>query len=428
MSKITSNYDSVISLLTSWGNIVNKPTTVSGFGITDAITNPVSSSQGDILIRGETDWTRLPAGNAGQYLQTQGSTANPVWDNPIANIVEVVIASLPTHYSRDTKWAQKTNVRTSLTSPSTLAVNINNNGYILNSSIDIDITSTTSWDATSPTNYTTASNRSGKDFYIYACQPSSGTTPVFKLSVNSTVPTGYTASNSRKIGGFHCLCTAVGTISGHTLTGYAAGDILPASVWDLLHKPKSSPEGMVYVDSIGLWVDIYLSSVSGSTLVSVNGATIADGASAVKFHWYKGAEWLGRTKKRLLFQNEFFQASAGANQSTNITGSADPNTTTGHTDTAGRRMISNYGLEDTCGVLCQWGMDSLSGGADSWAYAYDANDAGVGGQHYRPPNRVLLGGPWADGVLCGSRGCLGVYGPLFLGSNCGLRGCAEPGI
>ena len=79
------------------------------------------------------------------------------------------------------------------------------------------------------------------------------------------MPYGYTATTSRKVGGFHCLCANVGTIAGHTLNGYVAGDILPASVWDLKHRPKSEPEGMVYIDGIDMWVDIYLCSWSGST-------------------------------------------------------------------------------------------------------------------------------------------------------------------
>ena len=118
----------------------------------------------------------------------------------------------------------------------------------------------------------------------------------------------------------------------------------------------------------------------------------------------------------------------GANQGTNITGSADPNTTTGHVDTASRRMISNIGCEDTCGAYWQWGSDSLSGGADAYANASDGNDTGVAGQHYRPANRVLLGGAWGDGATCGSRGSYGGHGPLFLYSTLACRGCAEPAI
>lgn len=41
-----------------------------------------SAAQGDILYRGASTWTRLPAGTNGQFLQTQGAGANPQWSTP----------------------------------------------------------------------------------------------------------------------------------------------------------------------------------------------------------------------------------------------------------------------------------------------------------------------------------------------------------
>lgn len=279
----------------------------------------------------------------------------------------------------------------------------------------------------------TAANRQGKNFYIYACQPTTGTEPIFYVSENSTVPLKYTETTSRKIGGFHTLCANVGTISGHTLTGYALGNIIPASVWDLAHRPVSEPEGMAYIDGLDLWVDIYLSSYTGTTAAgtlktqSIYGANTADGTSTEAFHWYKWAQTYGKQKKRMLAQREFMVASLGSNQGTNIAGSADANTAGGHNDTAGRRMISNYGLEDCCGFLWQWGLDSGAGGSGTtWVNAYDANDANVGGQHYMTPNRVLLGGNWGAGAYCGSRGSNWDYGPLILAADRGSRGASEP--
>jgi hypothetical protein len=38
-----------------------------------------SAAQGDILYRGASGWTRLPAGTAGGYLKTLGAGANPEW-------------------------------------------------------------------------------------------------------------------------------------------------------------------------------------------------------------------------------------------------------------------------------------------------------------------------------------------------------------
>ena len=286
----------------------------------------------------------------------------------------------------------------------------------------VEVTETTkalntagNWD---DSQYATASNRAGKDFYVYLLKAGG-----VILSNNSTVPTGYTSTNSRKIAGFHCLCVAVGTISGHSLSGYAAGDILPRSVWDRFNRPISAPEGMVLSDD-GMWVDIYLPSYSGTLLKSVNGGTIADGSNG--WHGYKFEQWFGDIGKKLIRQTEFVTASIGANQGTNISGSLDPGATGGHTDTTGRRMISNIGCEDMAGVLWQWSRDP--GGVYSigaaWANAYDGNDSGVAGQHYNAPYRALLGGAWDNYSICGSRGSFWNFSPLSLSFS--GRGVAEP--
>ena len=279
------------------------------------------------------------------------------------------------------------------------------------------------------------SNRAGKNFYIYACLPATGIVPEIVLSDNSTIPLKYTAGNSRKIGGFHCLCADAGTITGHTLSGYVAGDVLPTSVWDLSHRPKSEPEGMAYIDGLDIWVDIYLSSYTGAysntpedlKLQSVYGANTADGASTEKFHWYKFSQVFSRQKKRMLHHSEFIAASIGSNQSTNIYGSTDVNIAGGHRDTAGRRMISNFGLEDCCGFLYQWGQDDGGGytGASS-VNAYDANDKYVGGQSYNDSFRVLLGGRSSNAAICGSRCSAWSSDPLYLNADCGSRGASEP--
>ena len=258
----------------------------------------------------------------------------------------------------------------------------------------MDLNDEASWDSISP-DYRVASARAGKDFYIYACAQLDGTFK-YLLSANSTVPAGYTADNSRKVGGFHCLCVNVGTITGHTLTGYVAGDILPASVWDLSHRPTSATEGMVYDSGTDVWVDIYLASYSGSyatdnlKMVSAYGGVTADGTSTEKFHWHKFSQVFATQKKRLLTQREFVAMSIGSNQSTNILGSADPNTTGGHKDTTSRRMISNIGVEDACGALWQWGCESGGAyGAAAYVNAYDANDKNVGGQSYNESCRAF---------------------------------------
>lgn len=316
-----------------------------------------------------------------------------------------------------------------------MQLRINATVYLLSTATTLDADTSGSW-ASGETTYATAANRVGLDFYVYAVEPSSGTSPNFCLSANSTYPSGTvggvtaTTDNSRKIGGFHCLCAAVGTISGHSLTGYLAGDILPRSVWSQhSHRPESSPEGMVFVGN-RLWADIYLAS-NTTTLESSNGGTIVDGASNPDYHWYNFAERFAEINKRLPTQAEFMALAIGSNEETNISGSADPGTTGGHSDTAGRRMISNVGCEDCAGALWQWCNETGSDGAGaSWAVQDTAADAttydganSIGrGQGYAVPNRGVLGGSWVDGANCGSRGVLWNSSPLSLYSYFGSRG------
>ena len=152
-----------------------------------------------------------------------------------------LLAAAPVYYERTRMWKNKgsdsaANRRT-LVSPDQLGVNIDGQGYFLPAAVEFDLNVAASWDTQTPTDYAVAANRAGKDFYIYACVPVSGYTPVLILGAATTYPAGYTADNSRKIGGFHCECANVGTISGHPLTGYLAGDIIPRSIQDLKHRP-----------------------------------------------------------------------------------------------------------------------------------------------------------------------------------------------
>ena len=252
----------------------------------------------------------------------------------------------------------------------------------------------------------------GTDYYIYAC--TDGTTLSFKVSANATNPTGFDAAHSRKIGGFHTLCVAVGTISGHPLTDYAVKDILPASIWDLKHRAKTLVNvGLVYDSKIQKWVDIYLASGTGANTTSVNGGTISDTRN-----WMDFVDDGLAVGKRLLTDTEFTSIATGSNEETNITGSADPGTTSGHVDTAGRRMISNIGCEDCCGVVWQWIQDqsyyyygaspywgNLPGGKGS-SYGQFAADPGadeVNNSDSGGDVKLIAGGNWSHAAGAGSR-------------------------
>lgn len=236
-----------------------------------------------------------------------------------------------------------------------------------------------------------------RDYYIYACYDAEDAlNPGVRLvvSLNATYPDGFDEQTSRKIGGFHTLCASVGAITGHPLSGFEAGDILPASLWCLTHRPETcGPEGMVYVKELGLWVDIYLQSGKGAATRSAYGATITDTQP-----WMEHVDDLAAVGKTLLTDTEFSVAALGSNEKTNIGGSADPVTTGGHVDTAGRRMISRYGLEDCCGALWQWLDCPTANGGSAWS-----DLPGNKGAIYGVSNALLAGGHWVDTTRCGSR-------------------------
>jgi len=176
---------------------------------------------------------KINNGDTGLAARTKINTGLAQLDTLYYNSVPLRRTSLPERSAADEITVSQIGVR------------INGGIYYKDGDTVLDLTASASWDATSPTDYTVAANRAGKDFYLYACEPSSGTEPDLVVSANASSPSGYTTSTSVKIGGFHCLCVAVGTISGHALSGWTAGDILPQSIWDLDHRSSGTQEGTV---------------------------------------------------------------------------------------------------------------------------------------------------------------------------------------
>ena len=336
-------------------------------------------------------------------------------------------------------------------------------------------------------NLDTGSISAGKDYCVFLCNEGDGSASVV-ISLNSTYPTGYTASNSRKIGGFHTLCLAVAhdaTLSawapdtaisvgetrkarvwdgyiyrctaiadtGHThadteptwstydvgdpitdnnvtwlkeqhaLEGYASGAILPESVWDLLHRPRSSANGMVWSDRDQGWLDVYLQSGTLGDTESAYGGTITDTRT-----WNDHVDDLSHVSKKLLSDSSFQTGADGSNEESNIAGSSDPVTSGGHLDTYGRRLISHIGCEDCCGAMWQW--------LRTQSYQYDTSDwswyalPGGKGQLYHQGTygdvKLLAGAGWAHGTASGSRARNAACCRWSANSIIGGRGRAEP--
>ena len=241
----------------------------------------------------------------------------------------------------------------------------------------------------------------GKDYFVYACLPLAGSTPIGKISLASTFPAGYDATNSRKIGGFH---------------NNPDGNILQYSVWDLDFKPVcSNPVGMVYCAGSNSWIDIYLAADDGASGVkSQYAATILD-----TIDWMNFVDRGGLVGKRLLRDFEFQLAAAGSPEEVNIgagaacrivhahlTG-ADPITTGGHAATSAAAMKSTIGCEDLTGAMDQWLLDQ-SWKPDGTAVQFGWYDvAGGKGSLYITNNigdvKLFAGGAWDGATGAGSR-------------------------
>ncbi|MFA7222569.1 MAG: hypothetical protein WC148_03455, partial [Bacilli bacterium] len=210
---------------------------------------------------------------------------------------------------------------------------------VTESAYELSINNTTKWDS-----YVDAATRAGSDFYLWMTP--AGTV---LISSSSITPTGYTYGTCRKIGGFHCLCADVGVIADHSLSGFLAGDILPMSIWDQINRPTCSPEGMVRHPLLPWWCDIYLQSGTGKDAGSFYGEAFTAGRN-----WMDCIDDLAAIGKQMLSDQLFQIFAAGSNEETNILGSENPITCGGHLDTASRRMVSDVGCEDACGVVYQW--------------------------------------------------------------------------
>lgn len=297
----------------------------------------------------------------------------------------------------------------------------------------------------------------GSDYYVYICDSrQDAQDEQYIISLNSTYPSGWNASNSRKIGGFHYgRCRKIndnmqpvnssGAIFGTGWESAVSNGILPRSVWTLGHRPKCSPEGMVYLGG-GTWVDIYLNSDDGAQgLKSEYNCAPMTGTEGM--NWYTFTERLMKSGKRMPDYSEFCAYAFGSPQGLD---GANTNAWTATTNT-GRgttgsvvNAVSAVGCVDAVGRVWEWLNDLITRAEHATntefhptvAWGWDKKsplrdnatkyDVGNIYQYYAYSLAALLaGGHWNDGVRAGARAVHCHAYPWNVAADIGVRGACD---
>ena len=297
----------------------------------------------------------------------------------------------------------------------------------------------------------------GSDYYVYICDSrQDAQDEQYIISLNSTYPSGWNASNSRKIGGFHYgRCRKIndnmqpvnssGAIFGTGWESAVSNGILPRSVWTLGHRPKCSPEGMVYLGG-GTWVDIYLNSDDGAQgLKSEYNCAPMTGTEGM--NWYTFTERLMKSGKRMPDYSEFCAYAFGSPQGLD---GANTNAWTATTNT-GRgttgsvvNAVSAVGCVDAVGRVWEWLNDLITRAEHATntefhptvAWGWDKKsplrdnatkyDVGNIYQYYAYSLAALVaGGRWPAGVHAGARAVACHYCPWDVITAFGVRGACD---
>lgn len=158
---------------------------------------------------------------------------------------------------------------------------------------------------------------------------------------------------------------------------------------------------MAYIAPLNIWADIYLQSGTGESTVSSFSSTITKSRI-----WNDHVDDLASVNKRLPNDLEFQILAKGSNSLTSIAASSA--TTGGKSDSAGRRLISSFFLEDCCGSYWQWlsdqavRWDASSGTGFSWR-SLAGNAGNVFSWSDNADIKLVAGGDWNSGVNSGPR-------------------------
>lgn len=297
----------------------------------------------------------------------------------------------------------------------------------------------------------------GSDYYVYICDSrQDAQDEQYIISLNSTYPSGWNASNSRKIGGFHYgRCRKIndnlqpvnssGAVFGTGWESAVSNGIVPRSVWTLGHRPKCSPEGMVYLGG-GTWVDIYLNSDDGAQgLKSEYNCAPMTGTEGM--NWYTFTERLMKSGKRMPDYSEFCAYAFGSPQGLD---GANTNAWTATTNT-GRgttgsvvNAVSAVGCVDAVGRVWEWLNDLITRAEHATnadyhptaAWGWDKKsplrdnatkyDVGNIYQYYAYSLAALVaGGDWSNGVGAGARAVRCNAYPWHVAAPIGVRGACD---
>lgn len=296
----------------------------------------------------------------------------------------------------------------------------NGKGYLLASQTD--------WDPTANSDGTVTSLALGDDIYVYAVQDPSGVAQ-WVASKNATVPDGYTADTSRKIGGFHY--GRVRPLSEAFNAGAALSQqIIPNSCWDLNHRPKCDPTGMVEIIPGALWADIYLASEDGAAwpeTVPLSEYNAVPLTGTEGYAYYDYTRLARNAGKRLPTYSEWLAAAYGTPQGA---ASAGGRVNTGQHGDYGFECVSCLNVDQPSGNIYQVGSEHFDRQHDSDGWNDNLNagkDSGSDhGQWYGSQLRqIRFGGYWGDGAEAGARAVHLSYAPWSVNSITGLRAVCD---
>ena len=307
----------------------------------------------------------------------------------------------------------------------------------------------------------------GNDYFVYLVIDGNED-PAIVVSLNTTYPDGFTADNSRKIGGFHVghirkvsedglwvPVDSTGTKWGSSGTKWqdnVTTGIVPNSVWDLKNRPKTLFGGMAQINK-NFWCSIYLvSAVEAVTFKDgTGGLPVAEGKIQSRYgclplsgteslNFFNFNELAGRQGLKLPTYEEWLMIAFGAPQGENgannyawakttntskIFTGCQINTSTGEFDNVSGEKpysISGKNIVDTVGNLDKWIKSDFSN-TTSYNLTWDNSLGADQGQAYIPNTSGVrkwrVGGTWSGGVHNGPRSLSVVSVPWSIENSCG---------